>query len=216
MKYFDITTTGRVTIAAGISALIGLIAMFSFFATGSVDIGVFADYMGALTTVLVIPLFLAIGRAVMAEHENLGFAIMILIALGILMRLIEIILMLSGIPTEQWIFLEYASAIILGIAVLSYGLMSRKISGLSTKYGWFTIIFGISMLMNIFGFVFEGEINRVVQGAISITEANPVLLLVMFVFSPVYLIGYPIWLLWTGRAFSKIRQQTMDLQTITQ
>jgi hypothetical protein len=39
MKYFDITTTGRVTIAAGISALIGVIAMFSFFATGNVPIG---------------------------------------------------------------------------------------------------------------------------------------------------------------------------------
>jgi hypothetical protein len=216
MKYFDITTTGRVTIAAGISALIEVIAMFSFFATGNIPIGVFADYMGALTTVLVIPLFIAIYRVVLAKHENLGRAILILIALGVLIRLIEIVLMISGVPGEQWIFLAYASAIVLGIAVLSYGLVSRTISELSTRYRWFTIVFGISMLANIFGFIFQDEINRVVLGAISITEANPILLLVMFVFSPVYLIGYPIWLLWTGRAFSKIRQRTMDLQTITQ
>jgi hypothetical protein len=47
----------------------------------------------------------------------------------------------------------------------------------------------------------QDEINAIMQG--NLAEANPILLASIFIQAPIFLLGWPIWLLWTGRLFLK-------------
>jgi hypothetical protein len=74
MKYFDITTTGRVTITAGLATLSIPFILTVLVSGGSFDnvVALFGDILGAIATMLIIPMLIAIGRTVMAKHQVLG------------------------------------------------------------------------------------------------------------------------------------------------
>ena len=82
MKSLNNTTTGKFTIAAGISALIGTLAMIEFMVIG--NSGLFSDYISIFTALLMLPLMIALGKIAMTKQENLGRGVLILGVLGAL------------------------------------------------------------------------------------------------------------------------------------
>ena len=205
MKSFNNTTTGKFTIAAGISALIGTLAMIEFMVIG--NSGLFSDYISIFTAVLMLPLMIALGKIAMTKQENLGRGVLILGVLGALINFVGGIInviALEGIieyyHSADWI---YVGGGLVGIAILTFALLNRTNPEMKSSYVWFSILFGLGACTFLLGLIVRDELNALMRFEITIAEASPGLLL-MFIFgSPVVIIGQPIWLLWTGRLFLK-------------
>ena len=218
MNSFNDRTVGWTTIAAGISALIGTLAMIEFMVIG--NSGLFSDYISIFTAVLMLPLMIALGKIAITKQENLGRGVLILGVLGALINFVGGIInviALEGIieyyHSADWI---YFGGGCVGIAILTFALLNRTNPELKAGYKWFSIVFGLAMCTYFLGLIFREELNAIMRFEMSITEASPGLLL-MFIFgSPVIIIGQPIWLLLTGRLFLKRTETVVDLQVSTQ
>jgi len=55
-------------------------------------------------------------------------------------------------------------------------------------------VMGVNPLGNVF--------DKLAQGG-ALAEANPILIALLFIMAPIFVLGWPIWLLWTGRLFLK-------------
>lgn len=218
MKSLNNRTVGWITIAAGISSLIGSIALIEFIMFG--NSGLLSDSMSVITAALMFPLLIAMGNIAMAKHETLGRAVQILGVLGTLINfiggIINLISILEIIEYEHsasWIFIGGG---LIGIAIITYALLIRTNPELKASYVWFSVVFGLAMCTYFLGLIFRDELNAIMGFSMSIAEASPGLLL-MFIFgSPVVIIGHPIWVLWTGRLFLKRTETDVDLQVSTQ
>jgi hypothetical protein len=218
MKSLNNNTIGRITIAAGISSLIGSIALIEFIVAG--NSGLLSDYISIFTAGLMLPLMIALGKIAMTKQENLGRGVLILGVLGTLINFVGGIINVIALEgfieyyrTADWI---YVGGGLVGIAILTFALLNRTNPELKASYVWFSVIFGLAMCTYFLGLVFRDELNAIMEFSKSIAEASPGLLL-MFIFgSPFVIIGQPIWLLWTGRLFLKKTETVVDLQVSTQ
>ncbi len=205
MNTFNNRTVGWITIAAGISALIGTLAMIEFMVIG--NSGLFSDYISIFTAVLMLPLMIALGKIAMTKQENLGRGVLILGVLGALINFVGGIInviALEGIieyyHSADWI---YVGGGLVGIAILTFALLNRTNPELKSSYRWFSILFGLGACTFLLGLIVRDELNALMRFEITLAEASPFLMLLLFFGSPIVILGQPIWLLWTGRLFLK-------------
>lgn len=205
MNTFNNRTVGWITIAAGISALIGTLAMIEFMVIG--NSGLFSDYISIFTAVLMLPLMIALGKIAMTKQENLGRGVLILGVLGALINFVGGIInviALEGIieyyHSADWI---YVGGGLVGIAILTFALLNRTNPEMKASYVWFSILFGLGACTFLLGLIVRDELNALMRFEITIAEASPFLKGMLFFGSPVFILGQPFWLLWTGRLFLK-------------
>ena len=205
MKPLNNTTTVRITIAAGISALIGTLAMIEVMVIG--NSGLLSDYMTIFTSLLSVPLMSALGKMGITKNKNLGRAVQILGVLGALIvffgGIINVTALNGVIEYENqasWIMVGQG---LIGIAIITFLMLSRNNPALKKGYLWFSFVFGIAMAMSFLGLVFREELNAILQGGLSIAESSLGLKLLLFFVSPTTILGQPVWLLWSGRLFLK-------------
>ena len=205
MNSFNNRTVGWITIAAGISALIGTLAMIEVMVIG--NSGLLSDYMTIFTSLLSVPLMSALGKMVITKNKNLGRAVQILGVLGVLIvffgGIINVTALNGVIEYENqasWIMVGQS---LIGIAIITFLMLSRNNPALKKGYLWFSFVFGIAMAMSFLGLVFREELNAILQGRLSIAEAGLGLKLLLFFVSPITILGQPVWYLWSGRLFLK-------------
>jgi hypothetical protein len=207
MNQLNSTTTGRITIAAGISSLIGSIALILFIVIN--ETGLLSDSMSILTSLLMFPLLIGLGKIVVTKHKALGRAVQILGVLGTLINflggIINVISLAGILDFDQTASLIYVGGGLVGIAILTYALLNRTNPELKAGYVWFSVVFGLAMCTYFLGLIFRDELNAIMRFEMSISEASPFLLLLLFFGSPVVILGHPIWVLWSGRLFLKER-----------
>lgn len=212
MKLLNNGITGWTSIAAGIATLSTPLAFAVSAALASFN-NIFAglaDFLGPFITLLTIPMLIAIGRIIMTKHESLqtlGRAIQILGVLGALIDLIQSILFLSGTlaleQSEAWTAIARG---LIGIAILTYALVNYKDPELKSSYVWLSIILGLVMSpllsgLSGVGLDLQGASDAIAQG--NTAEISPIVLVLLFIMAPTYLLGWPIWLIWTGRLLLK-------------
>jgi hypothetical protein len=205
MKSLNNTTIGRITIAAGISSLIGTIALILFIVINKT--GLLSDFMSVLTSFLMLPLVIGLGKIAVTQQKILGRAVQIFGVLGTLINFVGGIInviALEGIieyyHSADWI---YVGGGCVGIAILTFALLNLTNPELKAGYKWFSVVFGLAMCTYFLGLIVRDELNTLMRFEMSFAEASPFLMLLLFVGSPVVIIGQPIWLLWTGRLFLK-------------
>jgi len=205
MNSLNNTTVGKFTIAAGISALIGTLAMIEFMVIG--NSGLLSDYISIFTAALMLPLMIALGKIAVTKQENLGRGVLILGVLGVLINFVGGIInviALEGIieyyHSADWI---YVGGGFVGIAILTYALLNRNNPTLKAGYKWFSIVFGLGACTFLLGLIVRDELNAFMRFEISFAETSPFLKGMLFFGSPVFILGQPIWLFWTGRLFLK-------------
>lgn len=205
MNSFNNRTVGWITIAAGISALIGTLAMIEVMVIG--NSGLLSDYMTIFTSLLSVPLMSALGKMVITKNKNLGRAVQILGVLGALIvffgGIINVTALNGVIEYENqasWIMVGQS---LIGISIITFLMLSRNNPALKKGYLWFSFVFGIAMAMSFLGLVFREELNAILQARLSIAEAGLGLKLLLFFVSPITILGQPVWYLWSGRLFLK-------------
>ncbi len=303
MKSLNFRTTGWITIVAGIMTISLPFAIAAVAGLGSFN-NIFAalgDILGIIAILLIIPAFIALGSSVMVNHQALGRAIQILGVLGALSDFSHYFLFMSGImPFDEAVIWNTIGRALVGVAVLTFALLSRKNPNLGRLYLWFSLALGVVMAgslivliipmflaldniaktepksserwvqalsvggaliesvlfflvssrtitnqqavyghviglgaMTIAIFIFarhqpelrlraiwlgitwvwmvafafigtglQDVSEQLFQGG-SLEQVNPILVVLLFTMAPFFLVGWPIWLLWTGRLLLK-------------
>jgi hypothetical protein len=205
MNQLNNTTTGRITIAAGISSLIGSIALILFIVANKT--GLLSDFISVLTALLMLPLVIGMGKIAVTKHKILGRAVLIFGVLGTLINfiggIINVISLTGIIDYDQSASWIYVGGGCVGIAILTYALLNRTNPELKAGYVWFSVVFGLAMCTYFLGLIFRDELNAIMRFETSISEASFFLMLLLFFGSPVVIIGHPIWVLLSGRLFLK-------------
>jgi hypothetical protein len=205
MNSFNNRTVGWITIAAGISALIGSLALIEVMVIG--NSGLLSDYMTIFTSLLSVPLMSALGKMVITKNKNLGRAVQILGVLGALIvffgGIINVTALNGVIEYENQASWMMVGQSLIGIAIITFLMLSRNNPALKKGYLWFSFVIGIAMAMSFLGLVFREELNAILQGRLSIAESSQGLKLLLFFVSPTTILGQLVWLLWTGRLFLK-------------
>lgn len=205
MKLFNNPMTGKITIAAGISALIGTVAMIEFMVVG--NSGLFSDYMSIFTAALMVPLMIALGKIAVTKQGNLGRWVLILGVLGTLINfvggIINVIALEGVIDYDQTASWIYVGGGIVGIAVLTFAILNRNNKELKAGFRWFCIVYGMALCTFFLGLIVRDELNAFMRFEITFAETSLFLKGMLFFGSPIFILGQPVWLVWTGRLFQK-------------
>ena len=313
MKSLNFRTTGWITIVAGIMTISLPFAIAAVAGLASLN-GIFAalgDILGVIAILLVIPAFIALGSSVMVEHHALGRAIQVLGVLGALSDFSHYFLFMSGIMSlDDAVIWNTIGRSLVGVAVLTFALLSRNNPNLGRLYLWFSLALGVTMAgsfimllipmflilnnvtvnepkssdrwvqaLSVVGALIESVLSFLVLsktitneqalyghviglGALAIAififarnqpalrrraiglslawawtvafafigtgmqdvadqvfagdtleQANPILVILLFTMAPFFILGWPIWLLWTGRLLLKGQRLMLNLQT---
>jgi hypothetical protein len=207
MKPINTKTVGWTTIAAGLATLSIPFILAVLASGGSFDnvVALFGDILGAIATILIIPMLIAIGRTVMAKHRVLGRSIQIVGVLGALSDFTHYLFIMSGILAfEQAVVWNAVGRGLIGIAVLMFALLNRRNLELKRLYVLLSILLGVIMAPGVMGGggPLDNAFETLAQGG-TLAEVNPVVVVLLFIMAPGYLLGWPIWLIWTGRLFLK-------------
>ena len=202
MKWLSDKFVGRIAIAAGILYILQVITLFGFFGGSDLSAGI-SDILVAVSTSMFVPLFLALGLNVSGKNEGLGRLIRVIGVLGALVKVTGSLLLISGaMPYSKTIQWESVGVFLMGIAIVSFVFFARSNPELSKRYVWFSLLFGLSNVANILGlFGLNEQFEQLVNGAIGLSEMNPIFVVAMVVLTPIFLLGGPIWLIGTGRLF---------------
>ena len=212
MARIDSKTVGRFSLVAGIVATVGQLALLGFFGGGEV-LGVIGDFIGVVTAIIFIPLFICIGHLTKVHNPTNGRLIQFFGVLAALLKGISALLIGTGIQSfAQAVIWEHIGSTLLGMVVIVYVISNRSPLDLGRKYFWFSIIFGSVLLISLLGFVFDDQFTQLIEGRISLSEINPLLVILLFTATPITILGYPIWLFWTARLFLNQQQATADWQ----
>jgi len=204
MNAFNGKAVGWMTIGAGIATVSISVAIAVLVGISSLSYlaGLLGDLLGPVAAVLIMPMLISIGKIVMTKNDRLGRSVQIVGVLGALIDLGQGVLFLSRIIVyEQSVVWTTIARGLIGIAVFTYALLNRKNPEMKTAYVWLSIILGVIMASSFMSLLFQDVINAISEGNMS--EANPSLLAYLFIAGPIFLLGWPIWLLWTGRLFLK-------------
>jgi hypothetical protein len=200
---FSYHTTGRLTIIAGIAAAMTSLFVLTGFGSGSWLLGGLGDLLDVLNSLLVIPLFLALGALNGALNEPAGRFVQIMGVAGALVRMTGAFLIVSGIMAyERAVLLVNGGAGLMGIAILLFVAVNRTRPALKSSYLIFSAMVGGVMALSLLGLLLNDQFTPLLRGEVSFAEANP-LVVALLLLSPLFILGYPIWLLWTGRHLLK-------------
>jgi uncharacterized MAPEG superfamily protein len=195
MKSFNSKTVGRTTVIGGICALGLSISLFTFPWIG--------DFLEILAYLLIIPMFIALGNIVSPNRRILSGLITTAGVTGSLIEVIQSILFGIGLfsheQVEPWVTFSRG---LMGVALLTFVLLSLANAGLKRSYVWLGILVGLVMILSFLGLLFPdfarlGE--AIFEGEAA--GANPIIVALFIIQIPLYLLGWPIWLIWTGRLF---------------
>jgi len=156
--------------------------------------------------VLIIPMLIAIGSIDITQHKAAGRSTQILGVLGALIEVAQYVLVISGIvPGDQAVYAHYVGTGAMAIALLISLFLNSKNPEWRISYLWLGIVFALVIAQNIVGAGGLDEIaDQLFQGG-SLAQANPVAIILFVILVPLFLLGWPIWLIWTGRLFLKGR-----------
>jgi len=196
-------TVGKLTIAAGIAAVLTMITVLTGVGSGNWLLGGLGDLMDVLSSALVVPLFIFLGGLAMAGSPILGRAVQIVGISGAVTKLTGALLIFSGIMAyEDAVPLVNAGTGLMGVALLLALPVSRRELGLGSGAFIFTLGVGLAMAVGLPGLFFNDAYAPLLQGEVGLAEMPPILV-GLLIFAPLQLLGYPIWLLWFGRRLYK-------------
>ncbi len=200
---FSYQTTGRLTIAAGITAAMTSLVVLTGFGSGSWLLGGLGDLLDVLNSLLVVPLFLALGSLTGTLDKPFGRFVQIMGVAGALVRMAGAFLIVSGIMAyEQAVLLVNGGAGLMGTAILVFVAVNRTRPAFRSSYLNFSTMVGGVMALSLLGLLLNDQFTPLLRGEVSFAETNP-LVVALLVLSPLFILGYPIWLLWTGRLLLK-------------
>lgn len=191
--------TGILTITGGIAAALTMVVVLTGFTSGSWLLGGLGDLLDILNSALVIPLFIFLGNLVTSENNILGRTVQALGVIGALTRLTGALLILSGaIVYEEAVLLVNSGMALMGIALLIFLPVSRGKVKLGTVYLLFSLTVSLAMAISLLSVFLNKAYEPLLQGDVGLTELPP-FLLGLLLCAPIQMLGYPVWLLWTGR-----------------
>jgi hypothetical protein len=203
MKALDPAITGKITIAAGITAVLAAVVVLTGFSSGNWLLGGLGDLMDVVNSALVVPLFVFLGALLRPYHAGMGRAVQIMGITGALVRLVGAFLIFAGMMAfDNSILLVNAGMGLMGMALMIFLLTGRGQLEVGRGYMVFSLAVGLSMAINILGVFLYDAYAPLLQGEASFADMNP-LLVALLVFAPIQILGYPIWLLWTGRLLQR-------------
>lgn len=207
MNAINSKAVGWTAIAAGLATLSIPFILAVLVSGGSFDniIALLGDVLGAIATILIIPMLIAIGRTVMPKHKMLGRLVQIVGVLGALSDFIHYFFIMSGILAfERAVVWNAVGRGLIGIAILMYALLNSRNPELKRVYVLLSILLGLIMAPGIMGGggPLDDAFETLAQGS-TLAEVNPVVVVLLFIMAPTFLLGWPIWLIWTGRLFLK-------------
>lgn len=205
MQWMTDSRVGWITIAAGVVAIIVLIGTLGV-AGGSGLIGFVGDIMVSVLSILIIPLFIRFGAILSDRGRPVGQVVQVLGVAGALIRLTSSVLLIVGVlPYERTVIGEEVGFVLVGAAILLFFSRVQQVAELSRSYVWFGIILGLAFLASLLALIMGDQLfTQIIDGTVPLSEANPLILVTLFIFTPVQLLGYPIWLIVTGRHFLRM------------
>jgi hypothetical protein len=199
MLPFNRATTGKLTIAAGVTAVLAMAVVLTGISSGSWLLGGLGDLMDLLNSALVIPLFLYLGQLVKSSNAAVGRAVQLGAVAGALLRMVGAFLIFAGwMAFDQALVLVNGGMGLMGIALVIFLLAGRKSGAARRGYYLFSLAVTLSMAIQIGGVFLYDAYAPLLQGEASLADLNPILI-ALLLFAPIQLLGYPLWLLWTGR-----------------
>lgn len=204
MKTTNSSTTGKLTIIAGITAVLASLVVLTGFSSGNWLLGGLGDLMDVFNSALVIPLFLFLGEQLRLRNSALGRAIQLVGVAGALVRLVGAFLIFARLMAyDNAVLLVNAGLGLMGVALLIFLLAGRGILELGKGYHLFSLVVSFAMALNILGVFLYDAYAPLLQGEAGFADVNP-LLVALLIFAPIQILGYPMWLLWTGRLLVKV------------
>ena len=206
-------TLSQITIAAGVVAALGSVVLLLFF-TGIPFFGWLGDLIGVITAVLLLPFFIGMGKITLPHSQNAGRTIQLMGVAAALLKGISASLIVTSLqPYNEAVIWENIGSTLLGIVVIIFVLANRAPLNLRRGYRWFSLLFGVAMTLNIMGIIWGDQFVQLLEGSAGFGDINPLLVVLLFTATPMTILGFPIWLLWTGRLLWKGNRITADLQT---
>ena len=172
---------------------------------GSGPMGFLGDTMVAVTSILIIPMFIWFGAILAKRSLSSGRLVQALGVSGALVKLATSILLIGGVlPYERTVVGEEVSNILVGVAILLYFLRFESEGQLKRSYMVLSIVLAVMFVSSLIAIIFgDRAFTEIIDGTVPLSEANPFIVLFLFAASPIQLLGYPIWLISTGRVFLK-------------
>jgi hypothetical protein len=113
-------------------------------------------------------------------------------------------LIFSGIMAfEKALLFVNAGMGLMGIALLLTLPAGRRLLGMRTAYFLFTLAVALGMATALLGVFLNDAYLPLLQGEIGLGELPPILV-ALLIFAPLQMLGYPIWLLLTGRRLMEL------------
>lgn len=199
MDRFNARTVGWTTAVAGLAAVLASLALLGFFG-GSGLLGSAGDLLDMANSALVVPLFVLLGNLTRGRSETAGRAVQLAGVLGAIARLVGAFLIVSGLMIyDDAVLLVNAGLGLIGIAMVIFFVVNRGRPFLSRGYVIFSLVVGVVLALGLLGVFLNDVFTPLLRGEVTMAEFNPLLLLLLFTLSPIQILGYPLWLLWTGR-----------------
>ena len=126
---------GRITLVAGISALMQLILLVLMFTVSRNLFGTASDYFYALTPLLIVPLVIALPRILGAQYADVSRVARVMGIVGLLIAsLAQIILLLKVINLKQSIWGNLVGLGLVGLPILIMALINLGSPGLPASF----------------------------------------------------------------------------------
>ena len=167
--------------------------------------------LSILNLALIVPLLISLSMIILNEQAILRGVFQSLVVLGAILLIKARIQSVIGaeintVLIDDTYIWESIGAALIGIAVLGYALLKPPNVGLKRGHVWMRFG-GIFALIVYLGYIkFQDEYTRILVGRKGITEVNPIVVLLIVIVSLVYIVGRPLWLLWTGRTLLKYKE----------
>lgn len=191
---------GRVTLAAGISALLQIILLVLMFTVSRKLFGTASDYFYALTPLLILPFLVVFPKIISGQYFLFSQIVRVLGISGILIAsLAQVILLFKIIDLKQSIWGNLIGLGLIGFPVVILSLINLGSTALPASFNWFGIVLGIAMVIGIpTGFFFLDELHAVQNGTLVWTATSPLIYPAVLA-GVIAQIGLPVWLLWTAQ-----------------
>ncbi len=200
MNFSDNVLIGKITLAAGISALLQVVLLILMFTVSRDPFGRISDYFYVLTPLLVLPLIFTMPKILGEQNVGISQIVKILGIVGILISsMAQIILLLKIIVLKQSIWGNVVGYGLIGLPILIIALLSRGNPEVTASFNWFGIILGTAMAIGIpAGFFFLDELYAIQNGTLALSATSPLIYPVVLA-GILTQIGLPIWLIWISR-----------------
>ncbi len=156
--------------------------------------------MAGSLIVLIIPMFLALDNIAKTEPKSSERWVQALSVGGALIESVLFFLVSSRTITNQQAV--YGHVIGLGAMTIAIFIFARHQPELRLRAIWLGITWVWMVAFAFIGTGLQDVSEQLFQGG-SLEQVNPILVVLLFTMAPFFLVGWPIWLLWTGRLLLK-------------